>query len=418
MHPVSKVRLVNDRASMRILFVARRYWPAVGGVESFLRQLAHELARRHELTVLAHRIDNGPSERMTDSLRPPPSFEPFRDGNVLVLPLRLSPRERFFLAPLASHVVPGLRRYAYGRARVGAASLYAAVVAPTIARAGRDADVLHMWGSDLVAAAAVRAARQLDIPSVVTPFAHRGQWGDGPADAFAYRAADRVIGLLDIDAEIYRDLGVAEERLTVCGVCSPGVRAGAGVALRERYGISGPLVLFLGVRRPYKGFDLLLEAASIVGSRLEGITFAFVGPGAPMTAAARGVRLIDVGAVDDDTKDGWLEAADLLCLPSRGEIFPVSILEAWSIGTPVLVSDLPTLSELVEKSGGGATAPLDPGAMADKIVALLGDSERLVELGEAGKRFWSTQCTPERVAAWHEQLYESISAREDALCAA
>jgi glycosyltransferase involved in cell wall biosynthesis len=403
---------------MRILFVARRYWPAVGGVESFLRQLARELAVRHELTVLAHRIDNGPTERLTDSLRPPPSFEPFHDGDVRVLPLLLSTRDRALLAPLASHVVPGLRRYAYGRARVGAASLYATVVAPRIADAGGDAQVLHMWGSDLVAAAAVRAARQLDIPSVVTPFAHRGQWGDGPADAFAYRAADRVIGLLDVDAAIYRELGVADERVTVCEVCSPGVRAGGGVALRERYGISGPLVLFLGVRRPYKGFDLLLEAAPIVGSRLPGITFAFVGPGAPITATAKGVRLIDVGEVDDDTKEGWLDAANLLCLPSRGEIFPVSILEAWSVGTPALVSDLPTLTELVEKAGGGATAQLDPESMADKIIALLGDSERLVELGEAGKSFWSTRCTLERVAAWHEQLYESISAREDALCAA
>jgi glycosyltransferase involved in cell wall biosynthesis len=403
---------------MRILFVARRYWPAVGGVESFLRKLARELALRHELTVLAHRIDDGPTDRLTDSLRPPPPFEPFQDGNVRVLPLRLSSRDRFFLAPLASHVVPGLRRYAYGRARIGAASLYAAVVAPTIARAGDGAQVLHMWGSDLVAAAAVRAAQQLDVPSVVTPFAHRGQWGDGPADAFAYRAADRVIGLLDADAAIYRELGVAEERLAVCGVCSPGLRAGGGAALREQRGISGPLVLFLGVRRPYKGFDLLLEAAAIVGTRLPGITFAFVGPGAPLTATAEDVRLIDVGEVDDHTKGDWVDAADLLCLPSRGEIFPVSILEAWSVGTPVLVSDLPTLSELVDRAGGGATAPLDPGALADKIVALVSDSERLLELGEAGKRFWSTHCTPESVAAWHEQLYESISTRERALCAA
>jgi glycosyltransferase involved in cell wall biosynthesis len=383
-----------------------------------MRQLAHELALRHELIVLAHRIDDGPTDRLTDSLRPPPPFEPFRDGNVRVLPLRLSSRDRFLLAPLASHVVPGLRRYAYGRARVGAASLYAAVVAPTIARAGDGAQVVHMWGSDLVAAAAVRAARQLGVPSVVTPFAHRGQWGDGPADAFSYRAADRVVGLLDVDAAIYRELGVADERLALCGVCSPGARSGGGVALRERYGISGPLVLFLGVRRSYKGFDLLLEAAAIAGPRLPGITFAFVGPGAPITATAKGVRLIDAGEVDDDTKAAWLDAADLLCLPSRGEIFPVSILEAWSIGTPVLVSDLPTLSELVERAGGGITAPLDPEELADRIVALLNDPERLVELGKAGKTFWSTQCTPEHVAAWHEQLYESLAAQEKAPCAA
>ena len=87
---------------MRILFVARRYWPAIGGVESFLRQLARELATRHELTVIAHRIDNGPTDRLTDSLRPPPHFEPFDDGGVHVRPLRISPRDRLLLAPLVS----------------------------------------------------------------------------------------------------------------------------------------------------------------------------------------------------------------------------------------------------------------------------------------------------------------------------
>jgi glycosyltransferase involved in cell wall biosynthesis len=403
---------------MRILFVARRYWPAVGGVESFLRQLARELASRHELTVLAHRIDNGPTDRLTDSLRPPPPFEPFEDDGVHVRPLRISSRERLLLAPLASHVVPGLRRYAYGRTRVGAASLYAAVVAPVIAKAGDHAQVVHMWGSDLVAAAAVRAARQLSVPSVVTPFAHRGQWGDGPADAFAYRAADRVVGLLDVDATVYRELGVSQDRLAVCGVCSPDVGSGGGAALRERLGISGPLVLFLGVRRPYKGFDLLVEAAPLVGARRPGVTFAFVGPGPEVGPVHGEVRLIDVGEVDEAEKADWLDAANLLCLPSRGEIFPVSILEAWSVGTPVLVSNLPTLNELVEKAGGGAAAALDSRAIAEMIVSLLSNPERLRELGRSGQRFWSGHGTPETVAAWHEQLYESLVVRETASCAA
>lgn len=403
---------------MQILFVARRYWPAVGGVESFLRELARELATRHELTVLAHRVDDGPTDRLTDSLRPPPPFEPFEDGRVHVRPLRISQRDKLLLVPLVSQIVPGFRRYAYGRARVGAASLYAAVVGPAIAEAAGGAQMLHMWGSDLVAAAAVKAARQLGIPSVVTPFAHRGQWGDGPADAFVYRAADRVIGLLDVDAAVYSRLGVADERLAVCGVCSPGVTGGGGATLRERLGISGPLVLFLGVRRPYKGFDLLLEAAPLVAARRPDVTFAFVGPGPPLSAESSAVRLLDVGSVDDAEKAAWLDAADLLCLPSRGEIFPVSILEAWSVGTPVLVSDLATLRELVSKAGGGARAALDPRAMANAIVDLLDDPDKLLELGRAGRRFWSERATVEAVAAWHERLYESLTMREATACAA
>jgi glycosyltransferase involved in cell wall biosynthesis len=403
---------------MRLLFVARRYWPAVGGVESFLRQLARELAQRHEVTVLAHRIDDGPTDRLTDSLRPPPPFEPFEDAGVHVRPLRISARDKLLLSPLVSQVVPGFRRYAFGRVRIGAASLYATVVSPTIADAGKGAQIVHMWGSDLVAAAAVRAARRLDVPSVITPFAHRGQWGDGPADAFAYREADRVIGLLDVDAAVYGGLGVAHDRLAVCGVCSSGVSPGGGAGLRERYGISGPLVLFLGVRRPYKGFDLLSDSAPFVAERRADVTFAFVGPGPALGGRSEAARLLDIGAVGDEEKAAWLDAADLLCLPSRGEIFPGSILEAWSVGTPVLVSDLPTLRELVTKAGGGEAVPLDSMLLATAIVELIEDPQRLRELGEAGRRFWSESCTVEAVAKWHEQLYGSLVNPEMSACAA
>jgi glycosyltransferase involved in cell wall biosynthesis len=403
---------------VRLLFVARRYWPAVGGVESFLRQLARELAKRHEVTVLAHRIDDGPTDRLTDSLRPPPSFEPFEDGGVHVRPLRISTRDKVLLSPLLLQVVPGVRRYAFGRARIGAASLYATVVSPTIAEAGKGAQVVHMWGSDLVAAAAVKAARRLDVPSVITPFAHRGQWGDGPADAFAYRDADRVIGLLDADTAVYGELGVSDERLAVCGVCSPGVHSGGGTELRERFDIVGPLVLFLGVRREYKGFDLMSASAPLVAKRRSDVTFAFVGPGPALVGNHGEARLLDVGAVDDDEKAAWLDAADLLCLPSRGEIFPVSILEAWSVGTPVLVSDLPTLRELVGKAGGGEAVALDSRSLAEAMLELIEDPRRLRELGEAGRMFWSETCTSQAVAKWHEQLYESLVTPELSACAA
>jgi glycosyltransferase involved in cell wall biosynthesis len=403
---------------MRLLFVARRYWPAVGGVESFLRQVARELAQQHEVTVLAHRIDDGPTDRLTDSLRLPPPFEPFEDGGVHVRPLRISNRDKLLLLPLMSQVVPGFRRYAFGRARVGAASLYATVVSPAMADAGKGAQVVHMWGSDLVAAAAVRAARRLDVPSVITPFAHRGQWGDGPADAFAYRDADRVIGLLDADAAVYSGLGLANDRLAVCGVCSPGVSAGGGAELRKRFGISGPLVLFLGVRRPYKGFDLVLASAPLVAERRSDVTFAFVGPGPALAGKNGASRLLDIGAVGEEEKAAWLDAADLLCLPSRGEIFPVSILEAWSVGTPVLVSDLPTLCELVGKAGGGETVPLDAGSLAEAMLELIDHPERLRELGAAGRRFWSESCTVEAVAKWHEKLYRSLVTPELSACAA
>jgi glycosyltransferase involved in cell wall biosynthesis len=392
---------------MRITFVARRWWPAMGGGETFARHLARGLADRHEVTVLAHRVDHGPTTRLTDSLRQPPAFKPFDDGPVRVVPMRIPPVRQPALSPLVAHVVPGLRRYAYGRSRAAAGRLYARVVGPVIAPHAAGADVVHMWGSDLMAAASVRGARLAGRPIAITPLAHEGQWGDDRVSAGAYRDADAIVALLNTDADVYRRLGAPAQRVEVCGVCSPGVPSGGGAELRKRLGIDGPLVLFLGVRRPYKGYDVLAAAVPRVVAARSDVTFAFVGPGDPIPTDGPG-RVIDAGEADDTERAAWLDAADLLCLPSAGEIFPVSILEAWSVGTPVLTSDIPTLRELIERSGGGATASRDPAAIADAILALLAEPERLRALGESGQMFWNAHHTVDAVTRWHEQLYERL----------
>jgi phosphatidyl-myo-inositol dimannoside synthase len=387
---------------MRLLFVARRYWPAVGGIETLLRHVARELGERHELTVLAHRIDDGPHGRLSDSLDPPRTFEAFDDGPVHVAPLRISGGRRAAMWPLVGLATPGLRRYAYGRLRVPAAELYARVSAPPIARRRLGAEVLHMWAGDLMASAALRAARLLGARAVITPFAHPGQWGTDPASVRAYRRADRIIALLGSDAAVYRGLGVGEDRLRVCGVCSPGVARGGGAKLRAERGITGPLVVFIGVRRAYKGHDLLQQAAERLAETRPDITFAFVGPGAPIAA---GPNVIDAGPAGEDTRAAWLDAADLVCLPSAFEIFPNTVLEAWSAGTPVLLSDIPPLRELVEQSGGGEVVARDPDALAGAIARLLDDPARLERMGAAGRARWASAYTPAAVAARHEQVY-------------
>jgi glycosyltransferase involved in cell wall biosynthesis len=179
-------------------------------------------------------------------------------------------------------------------------------------------------------------------------------------------------------------------------------------------------VLFLGVRRAYKGFDLLLDAARRVASVRPTVTFVFAGPGDSIQPSPD-ASVLDVGVLDERDRAGWLEAADLLCLPSEAEIFPGSFLEAWSVRTPVLASDLPTLREVMERSGGGVTVPRDAIAIAEAILELLHDRSRLERLGANGRSFWESECTPRAVAEWHERLYESLLGivdREERLVAA
>lgn len=392
---------------MRIHLVATRYWPAVGGVENLLRSVATGLATRHEVRVSAIHIDNHDGGRLGDSLLAPPPFEAFTDGGVEVSPLRPLERHRRRMWPLAIEDVRGIRRFAYGRMRRLLGATFGFAFSPAIVDAMRDADLIHVWNGDLLAAAARDAARRLGVPLIVSPFVHPGQWADDAASASVYCAADRTIALLETDAQVHARLGVPRDRICVIGSCSPGVAAANGDRLRARYGIGAdPVVLFLGVKRPYKGADLLVQATPRLRERLPHAAVVLAGPGPSYS----GDGLIDVGEVSEGDRAEWLAAADIVCLPSAAEIFPISILEAWSAATPVLTSDIPPLVELSERSGGGATVPRDPDKLAQSLAALLADRARLDAMGQAGLRFWREHFTVDAVVREHERVYESTLA--------
>ena len=74
---------------MRITFIVGRYWPAAGGVETLAHHIARQLALRHDVTVIAHRIDDGAETRLTNSIRHPRPFPAFHDGAAHVIPVVL-----------------------------------------------------------------------------------------------------------------------------------------------------------------------------------------------------------------------------------------------------------------------------------------------------------------------------------------
>jgi glycosyltransferase involved in cell wall biosynthesis len=396
---------------MRIVFVAPRSWPSVGGTQRLLRNVAGELAETHDVEVLALSIGDEPAGRLWDSLGAPAPFEPFLDGRIRVTPLAM-PRAR--LAPLALQVVPGLRRFAYGRMRVALGSIYAHAVAPSIADAARNADALFVWSSGFLAAAGVRAAEKLGVPSLVLASVHGGEWGDDPTSAAAYRRASRVLAQLETEADVYAGLDVPRERIAVTGACTPSIETAGATAIRERHGIEGPLIVFVGLRRPVKGHDVLLAAAPSVSASVPNATFAFVGPGDPI-AGVQGTRIVDAGVVDDAERDAWIAAADVVCLPSASESFGLVVIEAWSARVPVITSDIPTLRELVT-DGAGLTVPREPAALAEALIRVLQDDDLRSRLADGGHRRWSERFTPQAVAAAIEAVTaEALAERRESV---
>jgi glycosyltransferase involved in cell wall biosynthesis len=393
---------------MRVTFVTRRYWPAIGGVERVAMILGETLAEQgHHVKVVAQCVDEGRFGRMTHIIRENKRFSPFSHGGVKVVQFRPSRLRRVPLLPFALELIPFGGRISGRWLRKHTSGYYAAIVQSVLAPLLADADVVHVLGGEVMAVAAVDTAHHLDKPVAISPFAHPGEWGFDAGSIRAYRSADVVIATTQADAAIYRGAGVKEEAVAVIGPPVAPMPAAAAASLLAPVPDGSPLIVFLGARRPTKGVDVLLEAAPRVWEHHPSAHFAFVGPGEPL--ADEDARLLDVGPVSDVDRGMWLSRADLLCLPSTSESFGLVVPEAWSQSTPVVVSDVPVLRELVGASGGGILAERDPAAMAKAIGSLLDDPARARALGQAGYDYWRAQLAPGAVAERHLAIYERLT---------
>src|SRR2546429_4867850 len=114
---------------MRITFVTRRYWPAVGGVESVAMHLGETLYKQgHEVSVVAQCIDEGRFGRMTHIIRENKRFAPFEHNGVPVVQFRPTRRRRALLLPFALELIPFAGRVSSRWLRRHSAAYYATIV--------------------------------------------------------------------------------------------------------------------------------------------------------------------------------------------------------------------------------------------------------------------------------------------------
>lgn len=118
-------------------------------------------------------------------------------------------------------------------------------------------------------------------------------------------------------------------------------------------------VLFVGNLLPVKGPLVLAEAAE----QIDRGDIVFVGSGTQMPTVGH-----CVGARPHEEIPLWMNACDVLCLPSLNEGLPNVALEAIACGLPVVASRVGGVPEVVQDGVNGFTVPpSDPDALADAL---------------------------------------------------
>lgn len=162
-------------------------------------------------------------------------------------------------------------------------------------------------------------------------------------------------------------------------------------ALRAELGV-GPdafLAVLVAALRAEKRAALFVEqvsAAHAIDPSIQGVV---VGDGPDAASVASAVRRSG-GAVRmlgyrADAVD-LMHAGDVVCLTSAVEALPISVLEAMSVGRPVIATRVGDLPEVVEDGRTGfLVSPDRLSEVARALVALARDRTRAEELGRAGR---------------------------------
>ncbi|MDH3237080.1 MAG: glycosyltransferase family 4 protein [Deltaproteobacteria bacterium] len=201
-------------------------------------------------------------------------------------------------------------------------------------------------------------------------------------------------------------LGVSRGKIRVIpnGVLLPPPREGRRV-WRERIGAENGrfLVLMLASLHPHKDHATLLRAWRRILDRekengrsplllLAGRSYGYEGE---FKALAFDLGLADsvrfLGPVEDVA--GLLRSVDLCVHSAKTEGLPNAVLEAMSMGVPVVATDLPGIREAVGASGFRFLAPPgDQNGLADRILEFAGSESLREEMGtnlreRAGREF-------------------------------
>jgi glycosyltransferase involved in cell wall biosynthesis len=187
---------------------------------------------------------------------------------------------------------------------------------------------------------------------------------------------------------------------------------------------SGPLrVIFVGRLVPYKGADMLIDAAA--GALCERrMHLEIVGDGPQMAELVSQVRRLGLG--ESVTFHGWqaqgrvaelLVMADLFAFPSIREFGGGAVLEAMACGVPALVVDYGGPGEIVTEATGytvslGSRAEIVD-SMRRALDGILLRPEELLRKGRAARERVERHFTWSKKAEQLRTVYEWVLGRAD-----
>jgi rhamnosyl/mannosyltransferase len=317
----------------------------------------------------------------------------------------------------------------YAIARAGTLGMWmstsiAPPMLPLLRRMAGQADIVHVHMPDPMAAAAVWAA---GLRSALVVHWHSDVIRQRlalrayePLQNWLLRRANAIVATSPTYADSsqalapWRDkvhvipIGITDNRPAACSVKAD--------TLRQRYG-RRRIVFSLGRMTYYKGFDVLIDAAS----RLPDDCVVLIGgegellPDYQKLIAARGLgdKVHLLGHVRGADLPSHVEACDVFCMPStvRAEAYGVAMVEAMVMGKPIVATDIAGSGVPWVNVHGltGLNVPVrEPAALAGALHELLADGDLRQRMGSAARQRYEAEFRAELMTQRMLELYRRL----------
>ena len=231
-----------------------------------------------------------------------------------------------------------------------------------------------------------------------------------------FGAMDAVVAHSEHGARRLRDLaGLDEDRVRVIphGAFEYLTRLpGERPLPAELEGAEGPVILFFGLLRPYKGLDVLLRAFRSLGPDAElwiaGNPRMDVAPLRALAEEAPGRVRFLTRFVEDAEIPALFRRADLVVLPYRDVEHSGVLYTGLAFGKAMVLSAVGGFPEVAEAGGARLVPPEDAEALAAALSELLGDERARAELEAGAARLAAGPYSWDAVASQTQALYREL----------
>lgn len=274
---------------------------------------------------------------------------------------------------------------------------------------GRSFDIIHLhFSPDFVMPAL--AARHAQTGKIVATRHVALKWSAGKVKRYT-GLFDHIIPVSHAVEQKLAESGVPTQMMTVAKAGTPGLVAEkAPVEVRKDLGLAdGEFVVgSFGRLVPEKGIEVLLKAVSAT-QNARALIFGEGPHRQALEDLARSLSITDRAEFKGFVPNvaDAMNACDLVAVPSTwDEAFPYSVLEAMSLGRPVVASRVGGLPEIVES---GITGMLfernNDQELASVLRGLIADEGKRVTMGETAKTRHREDYTVEKMAERIEQVF-------------